>query len=105
MRTYTPSGKGHVMLAKLEEASAKRIDLELAAAPHTSASKRRKLWRVVLALREDGLVWASNDALYHLTPAGVDALNCLREGYPVYVAEPVWESPLAGGNQGARVTA
>lgn len=91
MRTYTPNGRGHLMLARLEDGPCESSMLRTAADPFAVGKRRQKLWRVIKALRCDGLVHADRWALYDLTQAGRDALGCLAIGQPVVVEHPVWE--------------
>lgn len=83
MREYTPYGKGHRMLARLDEGPASGAELRRIADPRAAGRKQQRLWRVVRALKDDGLVHRDMVGFYALTPSGVDALTCLRAGKPV----------------------
>ena len=93
MREYTPYGKGHRMLARLEEGPASGGELRRVADPTGSKKKRDRLWRVVRALKEDGFALRDEAGFYALTRAGADALTCLRGGQPVFVEPTPFRAP------------
>lgn len=80
-RTYSVGGKGHRMLARLEEGPATARELKDVAVPD-GGKRWRRAHRLLDALREDQLAW-SRYGLFHLTDSGRDALACLRLGHPV----------------------
>lgn len=83
IRTYDVGGKGHRMLARLEEGPATGADLRDAAMPTGPAQKRQRMWNVVRALLEDGLAEHVGHECYIITAAGRDALETLRHGAKV----------------------
>lgn len=83
IRTYNAGGKGHRMLARLEEGPATGADLRDAALPTGSAQKRQRMWNVIRALLEDGLAEHVGHECYIITAAGRAALATLRQGVKV----------------------
>lgn len=80
MSTYSVGGKGHRILARLEDGEATGGELiDIAAGIGGDHRKRRKSWNILKTLRDDGLAWVDG-GFYRITQDGADALTCLRSG-------------------------
>jgi hypothetical protein len=82
MTTYAPGGKAHMMLARLEEGAARKVELLRLGWPHESRTRLRRRFPMLVALCADGLM-AYDGAAYLLTDRGREALGRLRTGEPV----------------------
>lgn len=88
---HRPGRKGHLALARLATGPACCAELRDAANAHGRRA-RDKLWQLIRSMLRDGLI--ERDAgFYSITPAGLDALERLRQGVAVVTstapAEPV----------------
>lgn len=88
MRTYSVNGKGHKMLARLEEGPTTRGELQRVAVPEGNRAKRTRLHRLLDAMKADGFA-VRIDGEWVMTDQGADALQCLRAGYPVQIQPKV----------------
>lgn len=85
MSRYAPHGPAHLVLARLDEGGATRLQALAVAFPHLSNKKRRRKEDLLRALGRDGLIHRDRLRIFYLTRAGRDVLACLRSGQPAFI--------------------
>lgn len=81
--TYSAHGKAHRMLARLEAGPASTAELRDAADGAAPNRRRRRLFGLIEALADDGLIARAEAFGFVLTRPGADLLAALRAGHDV----------------------